>query len=256
MSPFGSTRTHVARDHALLSPTGHVVSPLTGWTQTDGIILISPRMGARFVQYLADMQPGGAFSSFASAPLPGVQRFLFVQSGSVTLNVDDQAHELSTGGYAYLPADTAHKIEASAVSRLVVFEKRYQPLLNQDAALAPIIGGEQEVVGEPFLGDEAAVLQTLLPIEPAFDMAVNLFTFAPGAALPFVEVHVMEHGLIFLEGQGIYRLADAWYPVQQDDVIWMAPYCPQWFAAIGKTQARYLYYKDIHRDPLVTGEGR
>ncbi len=29
----------------------------------------------------------------------------------------------------------------------------------------------------------------------------------------------------------------------------MAPYCPQWFVAMGKTPARYLYYKDVNRDP-------
>lgn len=252
MMPLGSTRSHLARDHALIAPDGHVVAPLPGWTQTDGITLISPQMGARFVQYLADVQPGGKFTSSASAPSPGVQRFLFVQSGTVVLQVHEQTHELSTGGYAYLPADTAHQIEANEASRLVVFEKRYQPLLDQQPALYPVIGQEQEVAAEPFLGDEDARLKTLLPTEPAFDMAVNLFTFAPGAALPFAEQHVMEHGLIFLAGQGIYRLADSWYPVQQDDVIWMASYCPQWFAAIGKTPSRYLYYKDVHRDPLAT----
>ena len=94
------------------------------------------------------------------------------------------------------------------------------------------------------------MLKTLLPIDFAFDMAVNLFTFTPGAALPFVEVHVMEHGLSMLQGGGIYRLDDCWYPVQAGDTIWMASYCPQWFGALGKTPARYLYYKDIHRDAL------
>ena len=46
------------------------------------------------------------------------------------------------------------------------------------------------------------------------------------------------------------RLGDAWYPVQQGDVIWMAPFCPQWFVAMGKAPARYLYYKDVNRDSL------
>ena len=36
----------------------------------------------------------------------------------------------------------------------------------------------------------------------AFDLAVNVFTFQPGATLPMVEVHVMEHGLLMLEGTG------------------------------------------------------
>ena len=38
--------------------------------------------------------------------------------------------------------------------------------------------------------------------------------------------------------------------MRQGDVIWMAAYCPQWFVAMGKSPARYLYYKDVNRDPL------
>lgn len=101
------------------------------------------------------------------------------------------------------------------------------------------------------MDDADALLKTLLPATPEYDMAVNLFTFNPGAALPLVEAHVMEHGLLMLQGRGIYRLDDDWHPVQAGDVIWMAPYCPQWFAAVGKQPARYLYYKDAGRDPLA-----
>ena len=36
-------------------------------------------------------------------------------------------------------------------------------------------------------------------------------------------------------------------PVAAGDVIWMAPFCPQWFVAMGKTPASYLYYKDVNR---------
>ena len=99
-------------------------------------------------------------------------------------------------------------------------------------------------------GGGAANLQVLLPDDPAFDMAVNLFAYEPGGHLPFVEVHVMEHGLIMLGGAGVYRLEDSWYPVQAGDVIWMAPYCAQWFVAMGKTPASYLYYKDVNRAAL------
>jgi (S)-ureidoglycine aminohydrolase len=44
------------------------------------------------------------------------------------------------------------------------------------------------------------------PDDPAFDMAVNVMQFDPGAALPFVETHANEHGLYMLAGGGIYRL--------------------------------------------------
>ncbi len=60
----------------------------------------------------------------------------------------------------------------------------------------------------------------------------------------------MEHGLLMLEGQGIYRLGDRWYPVAAGDFIWMAPYCLQWFGALGKVPAKYLIYKPWNRHPL------
>jgi (S)-ureidoglycine aminohydrolase len=39
--------------------------------------------------------------------------------------------------------------------------------------------------------------------------------------------------------------------VTAGDFIWMAPWCPQWFGAIGKTPAKYLIYKDWNRHPLA-----
>jgi (S)-ureidoglycine aminohydrolase len=101
------------------------------------------------------------------------------------------------------------------------------------------------------MGDDAARLQTLLPTDERFDLAVNVFNYQPGAALPQVEIHIMEHGLLMLAGAGVYRLGDSWYPVQAGDVIWMRAYCPQWFVAMGKEPARYVYYKDVNRDPLL-----
>jgi (S)-ureidoglycine aminohydrolase len=100
------------------------------------------------------------------------------------------------------------------------------------------------------MGDDALEVRTLLPDDTTFDCAVNTMTFQPGATLPMVEIHVMEHGLLMLEGAGIYRLGDCWYPVQAGDFIWMAPYCPQWFGALGKKPAKYLLYKDWNRHPL------
>ena len=92
-------------------------------------------------------------------------------------------------------------------------------------------------------------MKQLLPTVPGLDYAVNTMTYQPGAALALVEIHVMEHGLLMLEGGGIYRLGNYWYSVQAGDFIWMAPYCPQWFGALGKTAAKYLIYKDWNRHP-------
>src|SRR5438270_118278 len=72
----------------------------------------------------------------------------------------------------------------------------------------------------------------------------------PASAQRFL--YVIEHGLLMIEGGGIYRLGDSWYPVKAGDFIWMGPWCPQWFGAIGKTPAKYLIYKDWNRHPLTS----
>lgn len=249
MTPFGSTRSTVQWDHALHGPDSHIITKLPGWTETDGIILISPQMGsmtrARFSQYMALMQTGAQ----AGPPLAGMQRFLFVIEGSVRVKSGAENVKLTSGGYAFLPAEIDHSIEATSLARVNVFEKPYAVLPNVAPPLI-VTGQEQEVTAVEFLGDPDLLLRMLLPDTPSFDMAVNIMHYNPGATLPMVEVHYMEHGLLMLQGQGIQRLADSWYPVQIGDVVWMAPYCPQWFVGMGKEPARYLLYKDMNRDPL------
>jgi (S)-ureidoglycine aminohydrolase len=251
--PFGTTRSRVTSRYALITPDTHVRSPLVGWRNASAVVHISPEMGARFTQYTATLEAGAA----SARPGDGVERFVFVLEGNISLSVSGKTTELSAGHYAYLPAGTDHQITTDAkaastsefAARLVVFEK-----LFQSSSLLPppqmYIGNELDRPGEVFQGDPALRLQTLLPIDPAFDMAANIFTYDSGGHLPQVEVHVMEHGLLMLEGTGVYRLDDDWFPVQAGDVIWMASYCPQWFVAMGKQPAKYLYYKDIHRDRL------
>ena len=114
-----------------------------------------------------------------------------------------------------------------------------------------LIGHEDTAPATALMGDEDLQVRALLPDHPSFDFAVNTMTYQPGAALSMVEVHVMEHGLLMLEGGGIYRLGDAWYPVTAGDFIWMAPFCPQWFGALGKRPAKYLIYKDWNRHPIA-----
>ncbi len=248
MFPLGQTRTTVQRDHAFIAPDSHVQASLPKWKASTGVVLISPQMGARFTQFLALMENG----AIAGSPLSGIERFVYVLDGTVTFTAQGDGNQLQPGHYAYIPADHRHRIESADGARLLLIERPYIALVGVEAPRV-FVGKSEEIAALPFMGDEDARLRTLLPEEPSFDMAVNLFTFRPGAALPFVESHVMEHGLLLFEGQGIYRLADCWYPIQAGDAIWMASYCPQWFAAIGKTQSTYLYYKDVHRDPLTFG---
>jgi (S)-ureidoglycine aminohydrolase len=244
MQLFGSTRSRRAATHALIAPDSFVSTELAGWEKTQGIVVIAPPMGARFTQYLALMQPGGV----AGPAAPGVERVLYVLEGEIELSLPDSDQwVVGPGGFAFCPSDVHVPVRALNRARLNVFEKRYVPHPDYPLPVA-ICGNEREVEGAAFLGDPDAVLKVLLPTDPSFDLAVNVFTFQPGTTLPLVEVHVMEHGLLMLDGQGVYRLGDDWYPVMQGDVIWMAPFCPQWFVAMGKSPARYLYYKDVNRE--------
>lgn len=245
MNNPGISRTSIQRNHALITPESHIQAPLPGWELSKGITVIGPRMGAGFVQTFALMETGGR----SGPPAPGVERFCYLLEGAVEAQGHEHAARLDSGGYLYTPPGQHIQLTALSPTRLLLFERRYLPA-PEGAPPAAILGNERDITAAPFLGDPAALLKYLIPPSPAADMEVNLFTFAPGGCLPLVEVHWMEHGLLLLEGQGVYRLDDCWYPVQAGDVIWMGPFCPQWFAAIGKQSARYLYYKNVNRDPL------
>lgn len=224
MKPFGSTRTVVHPNHAFIAPDGHITADLPGWTGAQGIVLISPHMRGlpRFSQYIAVMAAGAQ----SGPPLPGIQRFVFVLDGTVEAALDGSTTTLAAEDYLYVPADRPHTLSAQSAARLMIFEKPYVPSRITDAAPDPITGHARAGDGTPFMGDDEARLRVLLPTDQRYDMAVNLFTFQPGAALPFVETHIMEHGLYLVEGQGIYRLDDQWYPIQAGDAIWMGSYCP------------------------------
>src|SRR4051812_14096433 len=241
--PFGLTRTRIAARHALIAPDGHVKSNVPGISGAATVVVINEAMGAKFAQLLVTFEAGGR----AVVPANDVQTCGYFETGSGSVAIGSVKKRCAAGGFFFAPAGEAWSITAAARgTRVTLFQKRYAPLAGVEAPHA-IIGDARRIKGQPFLGDPDARLQVLLPDEPAFDMAVNIFTYQPGATLPFVETHVMEHGLLMLAGQGIYRLEDAWYPVAAGDVIWMAPYCPQWFVAIGKQPASYLYYKDVNR---------
>lgn len=200
-------------------------------------------MGAAFTQYTAEFETGGELGSTSA------QRFLYVLEGAICLELQADRNNLGRGGYAYIPESTPHRVSAKTSSRITVIEKPYRALSSVRPP-QPIVSTEDSVAPHPLNDDPDLQVRSLLPDEMSFDFAVNTMVYQPGAALSQVEMHVMEHGLLMLEGGGIYRLGDSWYPVSAGDFIWMAPWCPQWFGAIGKVPAKYLIYKDWNRHPL------
>jgi (S)-ureidoglycine aminohydrolase len=243
MHNLGHTRSTNQRDHLLHTPDTFIRTVLPGMKNASAIVHISPALGASFTQYTAELEPEGTLGHTSS------QRFIYVLEGTATLTTDSTSDSLKAGSYVYIPIGTTHTLKAQRPARLAIIEKPYEPLPSSRIPEL-LIGNENAITPTALGGDPDLQVRSLLPDNPSFDFAVNTMTYQPGAALSMVEVHIMEHGLLMLEGGGIYRLSDQWYPVTAGDVIWMAPFCPQWFGAIGKQPAKYLIYKDWNRHPL------
>jgi (S)-ureidoglycine aminohydrolase len=241
---LGQTRSSQQANHLLLTPDTFVRTALPGMTGCSAIVHVSPALGAKFTQYTAEFEVGGELGNTSA------QRFIFVIEGGVKLEVGGKSKKLRANGYAYLPEGLHHRLTATKATRLAVIEKPYHAV---DSVNPPnlIISSEDAVSSHPLNDDPGLQVKCLLPDQMSFDFAVNTMVYQPGTALSMVEMHVMEHGLIMLEGGGIYRLGDSWYPVTAGDFIWMGPWCPQWFGAIGKVPAKYLIYKDWNRHPLA-----
>lgn len=243
MHNLGETRSRHRHDHLLQTPDTFVQAPLPGMMKATAVVHAAPAIGADFTQYTAVVEEGGGIGpAFGS-------RFLFLLEGAITLRIDDKEHTVKPNGYAVIPPSQSHSVIASKAARIAIIEKKFAPL-EGSAPTRLIVGDEGAITSTALNGDEDLQVRVMVPDDAGYDFAVNTMTYQPGAALSMVEVHVMEHGLLMLEGGGIYRLGENWYPVKAGDFIWMAPYCPQWFGAIGKEPAKYLIFKDWNRHPL------
>ena len=248
MHRLGETRSRRALDHLLQTPDTFVWAPLPGMVNATACVHAAPALGAAFTQYTASFETGGTLG-----PAIG-SRFIFVTDGSLQFAAEGRNATLGVGGYCYVPPGLVHTITADATARAQVVEKPYIALQGV-ATPQLLIASEGSIPGVPLNGDDALQVRALLPpADVAFDFAVNTMEYLPAAALSMVEVHVMEHGLMMLDGEGIYRLGDSWYPVAKGDFIWMGPYCPQWFGALGKQPAKYLIYKDWNRHPMAAAQ--
>jgi len=241
---LGQTRSVWRSSYLIHTPDTFIRTQIPGCCKSSVIVHVSPAHGAKFTQYSVEFETGGLLGSAAA------QRFLYVLDGTVTLECGAETYTLVENDYAYIPQGAEHVFRALQPARAAVIEQEYR-VVEDIHPPALLVGHEPLVSAQPLMGDSDLLVRSLLPDTMAFDFAVNTMSYAPGAGLSMVEVHVMEHGLLMLEGGGIYRLDDEWYPVTAGDFIWMAPYCPQWFGAIGKVPAKYLVYKDWNRHPLA-----
>lgn len=242
----------VVRDAYAIIPASSVMdsvrSVLPGWRQTRCWVMAAPAIGfaTSFAQYLLYLEPGGGCDR--PEVEGGVESFLFVLAGSLSVRIGRQRHDLGSGGFAFVPADSDWSIEnaSGAAAKVVWVRKAFEA--EGDLKPAALIGQEAAARIVPNAVTPNKYTTHLIPTDDlAYDMHMNIVTFGPGTNIPFVETHVMEHGLYMLQGRGLYLLNDQWHEVEAGDFIWMRAFCPQAFQASGETPARYLLYKNVNR---------
>jgi (S)-ureidoglycine aminohydrolase len=239
------SRARVSSRYALFPREGYPSSRLPAWDKTEAFVLAAPALGAQFVQYLLKIDTGGGTRHKADRR---IETFFFVRSGEALLNLGDgQPQKLTSGSFALIPPTLNFELQMRSAGELLALRKVYEPADGIEM-YKPLVGNESNVPGPAWMNNPHARLQTLIPDELQYDFAMNIFTFDPGFGLPYVETHVMEHGLYFLQGKGVYYLEDRWLEVDTDDFLWMGPYCPQSFYATGPTPAKYIYYKNVNRE--------
>jgi (S)-ureidoglycine aminohydrolase len=233
-----------------------VTSPLPFWEKTRAWIIARPLSGfaETFSQYIMEVAPGGG--SDRPELDPEAEGVFFVVEGALTVSIAGKKHVMKPGGFAFLPPSSGWTVrnEGGGAARFHWIRKAYEKVEGID-------------VPDAFFADEADIEPSAMPdtdgkwattrfVDPAdmrHDMHVTIVTLKPGAVIPFLETHVMEHGLYVLEGKAVYRLNQDWVEVEAGDYMWLRAFCPQACYAGGPGDFRYLLYKDMNRHAKLKG---
>ena len=229
------TRSVIKKENwVLLEPDGLVKNAIPGYVNCDVTILGTPAMGASFADYLVTAHAGGKKDGIGGE---GIETFLYVIEGAVTVKNADKEVELTQGGYIYSPEDKPVSFEnkGDKDAKLYLYRRRYEKVEGYSAYT--IVGNANE-------------LEWL-----SYDMNMHILKFHIGASHGYIETHVQEHGMLFLSGKAMYRLDDEWVPLKKGDYVFMDAYCPQACYAVGdegrEEVLTYIYSKDCNRDVVL-----
>jgi (S)-ureidoglycine aminohydrolase len=245
------TRSVIKKDnYTILEVDGLVKNMIPGYVNCDVTILGTPEMGASFADYLVTAHEGGKNDSIGGN---GIETFLYVIEGEVTVKNADKEAELTTGGYIYSPADKAISFEnkGTADVKMYLYRRRYVAVEGYSAYT--IVGNANELPWLSYENMENCYIQNFLPTDDfGFDMNMHILKFHIGASHGYIETHVQEHGMLFLSGKAMYRLDTDWVPLKKGDYVFMDAYCPQACYAVGdegrEEVLTYIYSKDCNRD--------
>ena len=243
------TRSVVKKDnYVLLEPDGLVKNAIPGYENCDVTILGSPAMGATFADYLVTAKAGGKNAGIGGE---GIESFLYVISGEVTVKNDDQEATLTEGGYIFSPEGNkiAFENKSGQDTKMYVYKRRYDRIEGYSAHT--VVANVNDMEWVEYEGTDNCHIKDLLPAagDFGFDMNMHILKFKLGASHGYIETHIQEHGMYFLSGKGMYRLDDEWVPVKKGDYVFLDAYVPQACYAVGREEEfAYIYSKDCNRD--------
>ena len=129
----------------------------------------------------------------------------------MTLKIKGETHELTCGGYAYVPPGVSWALHNRGLQTATFhwLRKAYQAIEGLDVP-DPLILDENDIVSiaVPNTNGVWTATRFVDPSDLRHDMHVNIVTLQPGGVIPFAATHVMEHGIYVLEGKAVYYLKD------------------------------------------------
>ena len=235
-------------NYVVLEPDGLVKNVIPGYENCDTTILGCPEMGATFADYLVTAHADG--KNAAGIGGDGIESFLYVISGAVSVKNADESADLTEGGYMYSPADKPMTFEnkSGEDAKLYVYRRRYIPLEGHSAHT--VVGNANDIAYMDYEGMTNAQSKDLLPAgeDLGFDINMHFLKFEPGASHGYLETHIQQHSMYFLQGKGMYNLDGDWMPLQAGDYVFMDSFVPQGCYGVGTEDYIYIYSKDCNRD--------
>lgn len=245
-----ATRSIIRKNNfVILEPDGLVKNSIPGYEGCDVTILASPAMGASFADYLVTVHENG--KNLKGIGGEGLEVFLYVIEGKVSVKNADKEVELGAEGYFFSPESKLLTFEnkSGAPAKLFVYKRRYDKL--EGYAAHTVAGNAADLPWIPYEGMENCYIRDFLPAAQdfGFDMNMHILKFHLGASHGYIETHIQEHGMYFLTGKGMYRVDDEWIPVKAGDYMFLDAYCPQACYGVGREEElTYIYSKDCNRD--------
>ena len=174
---------------AVIPPEGLVNNVIPGFENCQISIVMSPKIGASFAQYLVSIDAGGRNTKGFGGD--GVETFVYCLSGEVRVKGyrEENWHTIVEGGYFYCPPNDQMCLvnESIGTSKLVLYKQRHDAV----PGLEPwyVVGNVNDIEPRDYDDMTSVKIKDLLPTDIDFDMNMHILTFISPGSHPFVSAH-------------------------------------------------------------------